>query len=574
MRSPREHGHRAADRLGPILWSFRREFAGVGVFSGIANLLLLTPTLYMLQVYDRVLVSLNELTLVAVSLIAAFLLALMACTEWLRSRVLVRIGLRLDRQLGARVFGAGFHATLGRSGQSPARAAADMLQVRQFITGQGVFAFFDAPWVPIYLAVTFILHPALGLLAIVFACVQVLLAWFGHQRTAAPAHAASQAATDAQVYLHGKLRHVETLEAMGMLQGLRRRWEARHADAVAKHSAAQDLAHKAQAASKFVRYAQQSLTLGAGALLVIEGDLTPGAMIAANVLVARALAPIDQVVANWREFVLARAAYDRLRQLLDLHPAPAPASGRPAPQGALQTRGLVATAPGRARPILDGVDVDIGAGQMVAVVGPSGSGKSTLARCLIGIWPDTQGEVLLDGAPVADWSRADLGPHIGYVPQDVEMFEGTIAENIARMGTPDSAQVIAAARAAGLHEEILRLPRGYDTPIGEAGGVLSAGQRQRLALARALYGDPPLLVLDEPNASLDEAGERALLRALQEQRQRRRTIVLITHRHPAVQLADFVLVLESGRVAAVHRAPAAPPAGSGLVPAGDAPQPA
>jgi ATP-binding cassette subfamily C exporter for protease/lipase len=569
--------HRAADRLGPILWSFRREFAGVGLFSGVANLLLLTPTIYMLQVYDRVLVSLNELTLLAVSVIAVFLLALMAVTEWLRSRVLVRIGVRLDQQLGARVFGAGFHATLGRSDQNPARAASDMLQVRQFITGQGVFAFFDAPWVPIYLAVTFILHPALGLLALVFAGIQLLLAWLGHQRTAAPAHAASLAATDAQLYLHGKLRHVETLEAMGMVQALRQRWEARHERAVSRHSAAQDLTQKVQAASKFVRYAQQSLTLGAGALLVIQGELTPGAMIAANVLVARALAPIDAMVTNWREFVLARAAYARLRTLLDAHPAPPPRSGRRAPRGAIRVRGLVATAPGRAQPILDGVDLEIDAGQMVAVVGPSGSGKSTLARCLLGIWPDTRGEVLLDDEPLSGWSRVDLGPYLGYVPQDVEMFEGTIADNIARMGTPQSEQVIAAARAAGLHDEILRLPRGYDTPIGEAGGILSAGQRQRLALARALYGDPPLVVLDEPNASLDEAGERALLRALQDLRQRRRTIVLITHRHPAVQLADFVVVLQEGRVTAIHRAQPPQPADSTVVPSdpsGDAPQPA
>ena len=547
---------RAEHGLGPILWSFRREFMAVGVFSGIANLLLLTPTIYMLQVYDRVLVSHSELTLLAVSLIALFMFLLMAFTEFIRSRVLVRIGLRLDQQLGGRVFAAGFNASLAATDQTPARAAADMLQVRQFITGQGVFAFFDAPWIPVYLAVAFILHPVLGCVALLFAGVQLLLAWLGHQRTAAPTQQATRAATDANVYLQGKLRHVETLEAMGMLAGLRRRWQERHAHAVGKHAAAQDLTQKVSAASKFVRYSQQSLTLAAGALLVIEGALTPGALIAANLLVARALAPIDAIVTNWREFVLARAAYARLRALLDAHPEETVQGDRPAPAGALQTRKLVASAPGRATPILKGVDLEIPAGHMVAVVGPSGSGKSTLARCLIGVWPDIQGEVLLDGAPLASWSRADLGPFIGYVPQDVELFEGTIAENIARMGEPDSPQVIAAARATGLHEDILRLPRGYDTAIGDSGGVLSAGQRQRLALARALYGDPPIVVLDEPNASLDEAGERALSLALQELRRRQRTIVLVTHRHPAVQLADIVLVLQDGAVAAMGRPPA------------------
>ena len=570
-QSPAEH------RLGPLLGSFRREFAAVGMFSGVANLLLLTPTIYMLQVYDRVMLSQSELTLLAVSLITLFLFAALAFAEWVRSRVLVRTSMRLDRQLGTRVFNASFEASLRAAGHSPARAFNDLAQVRQFLTGAGIFSLFDAPWVPIYLAVTFFLHPLLGWVAVVFALLQVVLAWIGHHRTVAPALAAARANTDVNVYLQGKLRNAETLEAMGMLGALRQRWQLRQREAVARHADSQDVAQRVAAISKFVRYTQQSLSLAAGALLVIDGQLTPGAMIAANVLMARALAPIDMVVSNWRSFVSAHAAYLRLGELLDAFPEPAAGQARARPAGALQLRGLVATAPGRAAPILKDIDLEIAAGQTVVVLGPSGSGKSTLARCIVGIWPDTQGGVLLDGEPLAGWTREALGPHIGYLPQDVELFDGSIADNIARMARPDPAKVIAAARATGLHDAILRLPKGYDTPIGDAGGVLSGGQRQRLALARALYGDPPLLVLDEPNSNLDDAGELALSEAIKELRREGRTLVLVTHRLPVLQLADRVLVLRDGAVAAwgppASVLPALRPAAA-PGPAGATPQPA
>ncbi|MEJ8838674.1 type I secretion system permease/ATPase [Ramlibacter sp. AN1133] len=574
MASPATSGH----RLGAVLWSFRREFAAVGLFSGVANLLLLSPTLYMLQVYDRVMLSQSELTLLAVSLITLFLFAALAFAEWVRSRVLVRTSMRLDRQLGTRVFNASFEASLREAGHSPAKAFNDLAQVRQFLTGAGIFAFFDAPWVPIYLAVTFFLHPMLGWLALAFAALQVLLAWIGHHRTVQPALESSRAASELNLYLQGKLRNAETLEAMGMLAALRARWQQRQRRAVARHTASQDVAQRVASLSKFVRYTQQSLTLAAGALLVIDGQLTPGAMIAANVLMARALAPIDMVVSNWRSFVSAQAAWIRLRGLLAAFPPGRSQAPRPRPAGALQVRGLVATAPGRAAPILQGMDLEIAAGQTVVVLGPSGSGKSTLARCLVGIWPDTQGEVLLDGEPLTAWSREALGPHIGYLPQDVELFDGSIADNIARMAKPDAAKVIAAARATGLHDAILRLPKGYDTPIGDAGGVLSGGQRQRLALARALYGEPALLVLDEPNSNLDDAGEAALAEAIRELRRQGRTLVLITHRLNALQLADRVLVLRDGTVAAWGPpASVLPPLRAGTPPGGAGgatPQPA
>ena len=534
--------------LREILWTFRREFLVVGIFSCVTNLLMLAPTLYMLQIYDRVLVSMSELTLLAVSLVTLFLFLVTAFADWSRARVLVRTGVRIDGLLGTRVFNASFEAYLSQSGNNPSKAFSDLLQIRQFITGNGVLALFDAPWAPIYIAVLFILHPTLGWIALGFGCVQAALAWFGHRRMVKPAEEASNAQVDAHLYLQSKLRNAEVLESMGMLRNLRRMWNKRYQAAVDLGADSQHLNHRITAVSKFVRYSQQSLALGAGALLVVDGQLTPGAMIAANVLMTRALAPIDLLVNTWRSYVAARAAFDRLERLLDLHPERDSALQRVAPTGALSLRGVEASAPGRSSPILRDIDLEIAAGSVTVVLGPSGSGKSTLARVMVGIWPDIRGEVLLDQLPLAGWNRVELGPHIGYLPQDVELFEGSIAENISRFGELESAKVIEAAKACGLHEMILRFPKGYDTPIGEAGNLLSGGQRQRIALARAIYGNPALVVLDEPNANLDDAGEAALVKTVQELKRKGRTVLLITHRPGAIAVADRLVVLQQGRI--------------------------
>jgi ATP-binding cassette subfamily C exporter for protease/lipase len=539
--------------LWAALLAFRREFVLVGLLSAVANLLMLTPTLYMLQVYDRVMISQNELTLTAVSLIALLMFGTMALAEWGRSKLLVASGVQFDESLSTRVFNASFESHLSgtnQPGRGPARAFADLLQVRQFITGNGIFAFFDLPWVPIYIGVMFLLHPFLGWLSIAFAIVQGLLAWLGHRRAVEPAEQAQLAQTEVQQFVQGKLRNAEVLESMGMLPNLKDHWARRHAQALHKAEQAQGVTHRVTAISKFVRYTQQSLSLGAGALLVIDGQLTPGAMIAANVLMTRALAPIDMLVGTWRSFITAQAAFLRLGVLLDQHPPRDPALRRVPPQGHLSLKGVVATAPGRPDPILKGVDVELPPGQVLVVLGPSGSGKSTLARVMMGIWGDVSGEVLLDGRPIADWDRVELGPHLGYLPQDIELFDGSVAENIARFAKIDSQQVIEASKAAGLHEMILRMPRGYDTPIGEAGSVLSGGQRQRVALARAVYGQPVLVVLDEPNANLDDVGEAALARAVQQLKQRGAAVVLITHRPGAIAMADRLLLLSEGRVQA------------------------
>jgi ATP-binding cassette subfamily C exporter for protease/lipase len=534
--------------LTATLWAFRREFLIVGVLSFLSNLLMLAPTIYMLQIFDRVLVSQNELTLVAVSLITLFLFGVMACSEWLRSRVLVRAGMRFDEQLSTRVFNASFDSYLNQASASPSRAFGDLIQIRQFLTGNGIFALFDAPWAPIYIAVTFFLHPWLGILSLVFAVIQAALAWFGHRHTVAPSEAANMASGETTSYLQSKLRNAEVLESMGMIGNLQKRWNSQYLAWMNKNTDAKGLTHRVTAWSKFIRYSQQSLSLGAGALLVIDGQLSPGAMIAANVLMGRALAPIDQLVGTWQGFLACRSAFTRLEALLAQYPERDPALTRVGPTGEITLRGVFASAEGRTTPILKNVSFAVTPGTVVVVLGPSGSGKSTLARVMVGIWPDVNGEVLLDGLPIASWNRMDLGPHLGYLPQDVELFEGTIAENIARLGEVDSEKVIEAARSAGMHEMILRFPKGYDTSIGEAGNLLSGGQRQRIGLARAIYGEPALIVLDEPNANLDDAGEAALLKTVRELKTKGKTVFLITHRPGAVAVADRLMVLRDGEI--------------------------
>jgi ATP-binding cassette subfamily C exporter for protease/lipase len=514
--------------LARALWGFRREFLLVGSLSFLANLLMLGPTLYMLQIFDRVLSSQSEMTLLALSLITLLLFVALALSEWLRSRLLVRASLRFDRQLSTRVFNGSFQAYLGQSASSKSRPFADLSQIRQFLTGPGVFALFDAPWTPIYITVIFFLHPWLGVLALGFALVQAALAWFGQRQTAAPSEEVLKAAGETMGDLQSKLRNIEMLESMGMAANLQKRWNRQYAASMEMGALAQGAINRVAGWSKFIRYSQQSLALGAGALLVIDGQLSPGAMIAANVLMIRALAPIDQLVGTWRGFVSCRSAFQRLERLLDEFPEQDRVPSRAGPTGTISLQAVSAGAAGRATPILRNISFAVPAGTVVAVLGPSGSGKSTLAKVMVGIWSASSGSVLLDEVPIGGWNRLELGPHIGYLPQDVELFGGS----------------------AGMHETILRFPKGYDTPIGDAGSLLSGGQRQRIGLARAIYGDPSLIVLDEPNANLDDAGEAALVCAIRQLKAKGKTVFLVTHRQGAVSVADRLMVLSAGVLAA------------------------
>ena len=538
------------NELSRILWEFRYEFVVAGVFSMIANLLMLTPTIYMLQVYDRVMLSQSMGTLMAVSLITLFFFGVLTFAEWSRSKLLVSSGVRMDELLSKRLFHASYDAYLNPAVKNPSRAFNDLTEVRQFLTGNGIFAFFDAPWAPIYIAVLFLLHPWLGVMAIGFAAVQASLAWWGSNASKPAQAVASKSQQDAGSYLQSKFRNAEVIESMGMLSHLYRRWAEQNTRAMGHALNAQDVSGRVVAWSKFIRYTQQSLALGGGALLVIQGELSPGAMIAANVLMTRALAPIDLMVGTWPGFLSAKEAFVRLRDLLEAHPLRVKNELTMVPKGDVVLKEVVASAPGRKEPILKGISAIMPAGTVTVVLGASGSGKSTLARVLLGIWPHDKGDVLLDGEPILKWDRMGLGPHIGYLPQDIELFDGTIAENIARAGQVVSEKVIAAAEASGLHQMILRFPKGYDTPMGESGGLLSGGQRQRIGLARALYGEPALVVLDEPNANLDDEGEAALVRAVQVMKAKGKTVVLISHRPGIVGVADRLLILHQGTVQA------------------------
>ena len=536
------------DELSRTLWGFRYEFMVAGVFSLVANLLMLTPTIYMLQVYDRVMLSQSMGTLTAVSLITLFFFGVLTFAEWSRSKLLVSAGVRLDGMLSKRLFHASYDAYLNPEISNPSRSFNDLTELRQFLTGNGILAFFDAPWAPIYIAVLFMLHPWLGFMAIGFGAVQAVLAWWGSKATKPAQAAASKSQLEVSGYLQSKFRNAEVIESMGMVGHLYRKWAERNVRAMGASLNVQAVSGRVVAWSKFVRYTQQSLALGGGALLVIQGELSPGAMIAANVLMTRALAPIDLMVGTWGGFLSAKDAYARLRDLLEAHPLRNKAPMNVQPKGNVVLKDVVASAPGRKEPILKGVSAIMPAGTVTVVLGASGSGKSTLARVLMGVWPHSAGEVLLDGQAILNWDRMELGPHIGYLPQDIELFDGTIAENIARAGQVEAEKVIAAADASGLHQMILRFSKGYDTPMGEAGGLLSGGQRQRIGLARAMYGEPELVVLDEPNANLDDEGEAALVRAVQGMKAKGKTVVLISHRPGIVGVADRLLILHQGTV--------------------------
>lgn len=534
------------DEISIAVRALRNAFITVAVFSGFINLLMLSPSLYMLQVYDRVLGSRNSTTLLVLTLLVLGAFLFMGALEAVRGWVLVRVGARLDSQLNDRVFTAAFERNLLRPGSNTAQPIHDLNTVRQTLTGAALLAAFDAPWLPIYLAVIFLMSSELGWFALGGALLLLVLAVINERVSKPKLDVAQKFSLQSHQALTNHLRNAEVIEAMGMLPQIRSRWFDLHRRQIQMQAKASDQAAVLGGTTKFVRIAMQSLVLGYGALFVLEGKMTAGMMIAASILVGRALAPVELLVANWKQIVTGRQSYARLKEILSIHPPRERGMSLPKPQGQVAVEGASVVAPGTQRVILRNLAFSIAPGDVVAVIGPSASGKSTLARLLVGVWPAAAGNVRLDGASVYHWNKDELGPHIGYLPQDIELFDGTVAENIARFGVVEPEKVIEAARLVDMHDQILHLPQGYDTPLGTDGSNLSGGQRQRIGLARALYGDPGFIVLDEPNSNLDDAGEKALVDAVRELKTRGKTVVLITHRLSALAAVDKILILADG----------------------------
>ncbi|MFG1432365.1 type I secretion system permease/ATPase [Xanthobacter sp. V2C-4] len=521
-------------------------FAAVLIFSFFINLLMFVSPLYMLQIYDRVITSRSETTLIGITILAALLLLVCALLEMLRSRIFVRAGILFDRKVADPIFDAVHRGNLHQPNGAHAQCLRDIDSLREFVTGPGMIAFCDAPWFPVFVAAAFMLHPWFGYIAIIGGAIIVSLTLLNEFMTKKHLEKASQSSLEAHQCAQATFRNTEVLQAMGMLHALRARWSRHHGSVLCWQASASDRVGIIVALTKFSRMLLQTAILGVGAYLVIERQTSPGTMIAASILISRALAPIEQVVASWKGFVTARGALRRLSGLLDVAGPPEQRMALPRPAGRLNVEAVTAAAPGTKSIILRNVSFALDAGESLGIVGPSAAGKSSLARVLVGVWPVMAGAVRLDGADISHWDPQQLGRHVGYLPQDVELFPGTVAQNIARFQDVDDQAVITAAEMAGCHDLIQRLPNGYNTQIGEGGAVLSGGQRQRVGLARALYGTPSFVVLDEPNASLDSAGEEALLLCLQKLKAKNTTVVLVTHKLNTLSVTDKILVMAAG----------------------------
>jgi ATP-binding cassette subfamily C protein EexD len=535
--------------LRQALAACRRSFLTTAFFSLFVNLLMLVPAIYMLAVYDRVLMSGSESTLMMLSLITVFLFLVLGGLEWIRTRILIATSARLDEHLGERVFDAVFTQSLTSSGAvATAQPLNDLLQIRQFLTGPGLLAFFDVPWMPLYIGLMFLFHSYFGAVAVLSMLLLAWLAMWNEMATRRDLADANRESIEATQFTQRNVRNAEVIEAMGMLPRLRARWQAKQCQVLALQSRASTKAGLINAFSRTYRLTVQSLVLGLGAYLAIHKEISPGLVISGSILLGRALAPLDQMIAGWRGFLGAREAYQRLDTLFRTIPARESRMSLPPLRGRVTLEDLVIAVPGRSAPILNGIALTIEPGTTVALIGPSAAGKSTLARAILGLYPSARGRVCLDGADVHNWDRMQLSQYVGYLPQDVELLDGTVAENIARFGEIEADRVVEAAQWAGIHEMVLTLPQAYDTPLIGGGIALSAGQQQRIGIARAVYGRPRVVVLDEPNANLDMAGEAALMTTLMQLQRDGCTVVLVTHRTNVLQAVHKIAMIVGGKL--------------------------
>jgi ATP-binding cassette subfamily C protein len=521
-------------------------FTSAGLFSAAINILYLASPLYMLQVYDRVLSSSSIPTLLMLTLALIIALLTMAVLDNIRARVLIRAGIRLDRLLANRVVAAMVRQANALQGSGRGQALRDLDSFRQFVTGSSVYALFDSPWAPVFILAVGLLDPILGFVALVFATILLALAVVNEHLVRGPLAESGEAASRNYAFTEASLRNSHVIEGMGMIGGLLERWSRDRNRMLATQALASDRGAAVSSAIRFCRITMQSLMLGAAAFLVIDRVVTPGVMFASMILLGRTLMPIEQAVGSWRQLVSARAAYRRVGALLEAQPPDPAAIALPRPKGRLQAQGVTFHLPGIVTPVLHDLSFVLEPGECLGIIGPSGAGKSTLARLIVGIHAPSRGAVRLDGANVATWDRADFGRHVGYLPQEIELFADTVAANISRFGSGNDQEIIDAAIAAGVHQMILGLPRGYETQIGEGGVNLSGGHRQRIGLARALYRGPSLVVLDEPSSNLDMEGEHALASCLVALKEAGRTVIIISHRHATLNTVDKILLLHNG----------------------------
>lgn len=538
------------NELIDALMEFKHVVYTILAFTVAINLLMLAPAIYMMQVYDRVLASRNDVTLIMITVMVVGLMVLMGVMEEMRSMILIRIARKIDTYMNERVYTAAFEQNLKGQGINAGQALQDLTTIRQFVTSPTVFAFFDAPWFPIFLFVIFLFNVWLGLFALASTAILVILTVRSELAIKKPMEEANMAMVQSSNGAGNDLRNAEVIQAMGMIANMRQRWYKGHQKYLDLMMDSSEKSSRLQSITKIFTMGIQSLVLGVAALLVIDGEVTGGIMIAASVLMGRVMQPLQLVIGASKQWSMVHSSYKRLKELLENNPKQEAGMSLPPPQGKLTVEGVTAAPLGGRIPVLKNVTFGINPGDALGIIGPSGSGKSTLARLLVGVWPSAMGKVRLDGADVYQWNKEELGPSLGYLPQDVELFAGTISDNIARFSEVDPDQVVKAAQIAGVHDMILHLPEGYDTKIGDSGTGLSGGQKQRVGLARALYGTPSFIVLDEPNSNLDDAGEAALTRAILQLRQMGKTVVIISHRPSIIRVTNKLLVLKDGTVQA------------------------